>query len=875
MAKQKAFFLSPLEIYKKEHPDAFKKKKRSGGSSSKPKKQKVYNCETCGLSTKCKFPKLKRYGKGEKGILIVGLCPGRTEDKHGIPLIGPSGSFLKKKLGFFGIDLDRDCVRTNIVQCFPGLNKDGSDIKPTNDQILSCAPNLQKDIEEIKPKLIIALGTKAIQSLINTKGISSFTVSGTHGLCFPNQQYGTWVGCSYHPSFFCRKKSKPSPIKDDIIFMNDLADILSVLGEPLPKPFTEEGNLLITDFKEAMDYIEYIIDSGKPTTHDFETNSTSCYIDDPRIYTVSISNSIDEAACIPLDFRRNGDTIFTEEQLVKIVCRFNEYLKSDIPKIAQNYYMEELWGRNVLGQSMNNFVHDTMVAAHVLNCRRLTTNLGFQAYQLAGHDYKKMVNTSKLSEETLEQVACYNNWDSRYTLLSYYDQKRRLSVDPDLDKFNTWLNGCLPSLANLKDRGMNINQEVLDDLYEKYEGERSKILAGIQKLKKVQEFKSIEDNKDNKRSFNPDSSKQLGELIYDLWGEPKTKKTKGGKGSTDKEALVEIAENSKNSEVKGFVTSLLRARKCSSLTERVENYRRFMDPNAVVHPTFYMNTSATYRSSCVGPNAQNVFNHDEELQVFRKCVVPRPGNILLEADYSGMEVGGICMMSGDTELERQLILKKQLTKENPDVVNPWDTHRRWSSRIFEVDIEKVTKQQRYAGKNGFVFPGFYGSEPKAMVRYEDFRGISEKHLREVYDQFWEEYKDVRKWQKEQIKYYNLNGCYLGPMGCKRPGPLSLFQLYNNNIQGLAFHLLLDALQRIDDEMIKRGMKSWAFLEIHDSITFDVVPEELLDVVELSTEIMESKRFDWQRNVPLEVEWEASCTSWYDKNKETFKELVGI
>ena len=173
MAKQKAFFLSPLEIYQQEHPEEFEKKKRKrSSSSSKSRKPKVFDCNTCGLSSKCKSPKIKRFGKGEKDILLVGLCPGRQEDRVGTPFVGPSGNFLRKKLKLFDIDIDQDCVRTNIVQCFSGVDKKGNDKSPTKNQIQSCVTNLLKDIEEVKPKLIIALGGEAIKVLADTKGLS-------------------------------------------------------------------------------------------------------------------------------------------------------------------------------------------------------------------------------------------------------------------------------------------------------------------------------------------------------------------------------------------------------------------------------------------------------------------------------------------------------------------------------------------------------------------------------------------------------------------------------------------------------------------------------------------------------------------------------
>jgi len=876
MAKQKAFFLSPEEIYRKEHPEAFEKKIRQ--RSSQPKKEKVYNCETCGLSSKCKHPKIKRYGGGEKRILLVGLCPGRTEDKEGIPFIGTSGSFLRKQLDFAGLDINRDCIRTNIVQCFPGLDSQGNDKKPTNNQILSCHSNLLRDIEETKPELIIALGTSAIQELINTKGLASFTVAGTHGLIFPNQKFQTWVGCSYHPSFFCRKKKERGDKKDDIVFTNDLADILAVLGEPLPKPLTKEGNLLITDYKEAIDYMEYIKESRKPSCHDFETNYLSCYEKDSKIFTIALTNEVESAACIPISFLKDGKPVFTEEQLEKVLKSFKGFLASDTPKVVQNYYMEELWGRNILGQSMNNFIHDTMVTAHVINCHRGTTGLGFQAYQLTGHDYKKVVDTRDLQKEPLENVVDYNCWDVRYTILSYYNQEAKLSVDPDKKRFNAWLTDKLRCLANLKDRGILIDTEVMEKLDKEWTEEKNIIKEKLENSPGVKKFESIPDEKGEKRKFNINSGPQLEELIYNIWKEPLTKdrRTSTGRGKTDKDIFTSIIKTTKNKEVKDFVSSLLRYKKCDDIPKKVKEYKRLLDANNRVHPTYNMNVAATYRSSANGPNSQNVFNHDSELQVFRKCIIPRPGNIILEVDYSGMEVRGIAMLSKDTELTRQLIKMGEWEREHPgEKANPWDTHRRWATKIYQKNVEEVTKDERYYSKNGFVFPTIYGSVPSSMVRYEGFSDIPEKHLTKVQEEFWNEYPGIRRWQKEQIQYYNEYGGYVGTFGCKRPGPLNYYQLYNNNNQGMSFLLLLDALQPIDDEMIRRGMESFPFIEIHDSITFDCVPEEMQEVVKLSEEFLLSKRFDWQGDVPLAVEWEASYTDWYSKSAKTFKELMGM
>jgi len=98
-------------------------------------------------------------------------------------------------------------------------------------------------------------------------------------------------------------------------------------------------------------------------------------------------------------------------------------------------------------------------------------------------------------------------------------------------------------------------------------------------------------------------------------------------------------------------------------------------------------------------------------------------------------------------------------------------------------------------------------------------------------------------------------------GWKRIGPLSINQLYNNIIQGDAFLILLDSLIRVDEELPKKRLKTVVTTEVHDSLDFDAVPEEIEEVVRLVSQIMCSCRHDWQEGVPLAVEWEIG-RNWY-------------
>ena len=124
----------------------------------KNKKLKKNSCYSCGLYKNCITPKMQPTGKGEKKILVIAEAPGKMEDLHGTQLIGQAGQTLRRYLKKYGVDLDRDCWKTNVIICRPANNK-----TPTSKQINCCRPNLIKTIEELKPEKILLLGSIALQ----------------------------------------------------------------------------------------------------------------------------------------------------------------------------------------------------------------------------------------------------------------------------------------------------------------------------------------------------------------------------------------------------------------------------------------------------------------------------------------------------------------------------------------------------------------------------------------------------------------------------------------------------------------------------------------------------------------------------------------
>ena len=843
MSKQPTFFMSEWETFQKEHPERFTRKR--GGSTKKKRPKKVYDCSTCGLCDKCRSPKIERFGEGRKKILFVGQCPGGVEDRGGRNFIGPSGRLLSKNCDYSGIDLDIDCERANTVRCYPGKDAKGKDKDPTKEQIKCCLPNLEKDIQEVQPKLIICLGTPAIQAVLKSSVFGRPPIASVlHGKVFPYHKYNCWVGCAYHPSFFLHRKNKEDVPDDEIIFSYDMANIVSYLDEPLPQPLTSEGNRCITNVDEAIAAIERYCDYDKPVSFDYEANTYDSFRKDAKTASISFTDDINYADFIPLGI----GSIFTEKEHTKISDVWREFLKSGTPKICQNYYMEELWGRNLFGQPMNNFIHDTMVTAHVINCNARTTGLAYQAFEMTGHEYKNMVDVKDIFNQPVEKVCDYNCWDSRYTIMSY---KRQISLlEGNLKKFNDFFIQCLITLANYKYHGIQIDEKVLKDIEDDFKKEVEESKAAVVGSNAVIEYNELEVNKE--KPFDINSPAQIGKVLYGICGVPLTKnrQTSTGKGRTTKEVFAEILSTSDDPQVRRILGNVTTYRSSIKVLERAIEYRRLVDPSWRVHPSFNLNIARSYRSSADGPNIQNVFKHNLRQKTFRRCIVPRQGHIFLEPDYSGAEICVAAMISKDPVL----------TKQIQDGIN---IHWMWASRIFSREGQEYDKSVKYKAlrnksKNRFFFPSIYGAVPASIARS---LGLATDFVIEVQNRFWEEYSYIKEWQLKTIHDYQKTGYVEMVTGARRPGPLNINKLYNTPIQGPAYHLLQDSGNKIDKELTKRKYRTLSVAEIHDAIILDTYVDEMEEVINLGEKIMCSKRFDWQGDVPMSVEWEYGDKNW--------------
>ena len=396
---------------------------------------KIALCGKCKLNKGCIFPNMLPTGDGEKGILIVAEAPGKQEDKRNIQLIGKAGKTLRKVLKVKDIDLDIDCRKINSVNCRPPKNRN-----PTAAEIKCCRPNVWKEIESFKPKVIILLGTVAIESVIghmwkkNLGGVTKW-----RGWTIPDRELKAWICPTYHPSYL---NYENNPVLKKI-FKKDIETALSMRNYDLPVFEDEKKQVKI--IKGSWEIIkalhEIIRNEPELISYDYETTGLKPHAKGHEIVTCSISVSPDEAIAFPV-WGSN-----------KVKSLLRDILRNpNIKKIAANLKFEETWNRNKLRIKSSGWVWDTMIAAHVLDNRRSITSLKFQTYIRYGvADYDSHLNShleansdeeganalNDIHKIDMDDLLLYNGLDSLFEHRLALDQMKEFGIIDPMEYIKT------------------------------------------------------------------------------------------------------------------------------------------------------------------------------------------------------------------------------------------------------------------------------------------------------------------------------------------------------------------------------------------------------------------------------------------------------
>jgi len=768
-------------------------------------------CKLCGLYKHCKNPKLKAFGKFEKKILVLGEAPGKDEDESGRNFVGRSGKLLSDAFSVNGIDIDKDCSRTNVLQCRPPNNE--FDI----DKVQFCYERLEQQIRELQPVLIMCFGLNAVRRIIETNIVPGLAGQGNMGLLrgdvYPSRKYNCWVSCHYHPAYILRTEDMSD------IFIDDIAEAIPYIEYEIPEPICENGeNIFVTDETIAIEYLKMFSESKQKVSFDYETNMLDYFRDDAKIIVVSLSKSPELGIVIPLI-----------QMGKKVHKAFAGFLQSDAPKVSHNAKFEENWSYTLMGVRVNNWYWDSILSQHIIDQRRDKKSLEYLVYKETGEEYKDEVDRKHMMQEFEQhpdKVIKYSSLDSRFPLLITDSHRDRLTYTKQLDAMNLLMDGNM-ALSRLEQNGVLIDEKAYRDY-------KVKVETRVEETHKLVMQSSLV-KKWFKDDFNPNSNPDLAKLFSKL-------SIISESGSYDDEFLNGL-QNYEDTNVSELAVGIQDFRGATKLNGTYLNsIEKYVDSDWFLHPNYNLWIPATFRSSSSNPNLQNLPKRDDMQKEFRKIFIP-VNDLLMEADYKGAEVVMQAMLANDENLIKQLNAK-------------YDMHRFWASKLFKISEDKVTKKQRYKSKNGFVFPKIYGSYYKSIAKNV---GLPESHVEKVEREFLDLYYGIDEWQQKQERFYIKHGYVEIPFGFRRYGPLSFNQIVNTPIQGGTFlGFLLDSLIQLmlGEELEKRKMKTVPVLQVHDSILFDVVEEEKDELMEMINFVGTNKEHLGLRNdVLLQIEWE--------------------
>ena len=347
--------------------------------------------------------------------------------------------------------------------------------------------------------------------------------------------------------------------------------------------------------------------------------------------------------------------------------------------------------------------------------------------------------------------------------------------------------------------------------------------------------------------FNINSTKQLGELLFDKLGLPPVKKTKTGY-STNADVLEKL--KSKHP----IIPAIMDYRMLTKLKSTyADGLLKVIDDDGRIRTTFQNLVTATGRLSSTEPNLQNIPVRTDLGAEIRKMFIPRPGCVLVDADYSQIELRVLAHIAKDKVMQEAFR-------------GGMDIHTVTASQVFGVPQEAVTPLQRRHAK-AVNFGIVYGISEFSLA--EDI-GITRYEAKEYIDSYLTNYSGVRNYMKEVVANARQTGFTQTLYGRKRYIPeltSSNFNIrqgaeriaLNTPIQGTAADLIKLAMIRVNAALKEKYPSATLILQVHDELIIECPAEIAEDVATLvSMEMQQVAQLD----VPLVAE--AKCgSSWYE------------
>ncbi len=555
------------------------------------------------------------------------------------------------------------------------------------------------------------------------------------------------------------------------------------------------------------------------------------------------------AAALLALWRETGVTILPLADLAGVACLSGTHMAVCLRAQMADYdgFLRELFGASIAKTAHGVKELTRLLLAAGLPAEHFEFDTELAAYFLAPSD----------GGYALEKLAPgYLGFDLKAA--AAYDPSR--PADEQTEQLGAWLSRCAAIAALREILEPKLAEDGMDKLYREVDLPLCRVLAEMEldgiavdraaleafgtMLTERIEACQREIYRYAGGEFNINSTRALGEVLFEKLGLPPVKKTKTGY-STNIDVLQKLRRHHP------IVQCVIDYRMLTKLNSTyAEGLLKVIAADGRIHTTFQNTVTATGRLSSTEPNLQNIPVRTELGSELRRMFVPRPGWVLVDADYSQIELRVLAHIADDA-------LMQQAFRSGADI------HRATAAQVFGVAPEDVTGEMRRRAK-AVNFGIVYGISEFSLA--EDI-GVTRAEAKAYIDSYLEKYEGVHRYMQEIVAFAREHGYVATLFGRRR----SLPEIHSKNfniragaerialntpVQGTAANLIKMAMLRTHEALA--GMQARLVLQIHDELIVECPREEAETVRTLVTDAMQGVM---ELSVPLTAEAKIG-ESWY-------------
>ena len=523
--------------------------------------------------------------------------------------------------------------------------------------------------------------------------------------------------------------------------------------------------------------------------------------------------------------------IYIDRDVQYLVNPSNELLKEifenkNIKKCGHNLTEDYIILKQE-GITPENLEFDSMVAAYILNPTSGKYKIEDVISEYLELDLDEYLKANNINAEDVGQMTLFqeeskeeNTGKYKTAFFAYgISQLREVTIKKleEINALKLFKEIDMPTVEVLSDmqwNGMYLDVNELDEYGQEIKDKIESLTKDIYEL--------------SGEEFNINSTKQLGEVLFEKLKLPVVKKNKSGY-STDVDVLEKLREEHP------VIEKILEYRQVMKLNSTyVEGMKPFINPvTKRIHSFFHQTITATGRISSTDPNLQNIPTRMELGKRLRKVFKPAEGKTYIDADYSQVELRVLAHISEDEHMIEAFN-------------NDEDIHKQAASKVFGIPIEMVSKQQRSEAK-AVNFGIVYGISDFGLGGQ---LGISRKKAKVYIDQYLSEYSGIKNFMENITNVAKEQGYVETLFNRRRYIP----ELQSNNymvrqfgsraamntpIQGTAADIMKIAMINVYRELKKRNLKSKIVLQVHDEMMIEADNSEKEEVKEILKTCMES------------------------------------